>query len=273
MSEVQVTYLQWEQSLAGLGWKSPYPETLWGQLGGGEAQMVSPAKVAELVSAQGWTAQHADSIWAAVQSPQPTAQASVQPAVPLAQMPWESASVPEQISEIPTKPADEKKPSKRMPSLSPLFLRRLGASLIDALVFAAALLLVCKLGKIPLKLALGGQPPGSLSMQMLLCFVTVSAIMVLYFSWSMRRSAHQGQSIGKQLMKLRLLSQSGQQLATSKLLLRQGILIVAAPWLMAWVLNQLLWPAGFVAAAFLLLASCAGYSLADRIIPASTKAA
>ena len=273
MSELQVTYLQWEQSLAGLGWKSPYPETLWGQLGGGEAQMVSPAKVAELVSAQGWTAQHADSIWAAVQSPQPTAQASVQPAVPLAQMPWESASVPEQISEIPAKPADEKKPSKRMPSLSPLFLRRLGASLIDALVFAAALLLVCKLGKIPLKLALGGQSPGSLSMQMLLCFVTVSAIMVLYFSWSMRRSAHQGQSIGKQLMKLRLLSQSGQQLATSKLLLRQGILIVAAPWLMAWVLNQLLWPAGFVAAAFLLLASCAGYSLADRIIPASTKAA
>lgn len=261
--ELSISYPQWEQTLTDIGWGSPYPQELWARLGGGEALILEKERVYELTASLGWSPEHASMLWKAVEAASspltpPTAPAEAnRPA-----MPWESVPAPEPAERQSPKKLSVPKPSGV--DLTAAF-RRLAASLVDGLVFLAALLAVCQLGKLPVAAALGKDGPGDLKLQLLLAVVTVTAVMLLYFSWSMRRPAHPGQSLGKQLLSLRVVCSDGSPVSSRQVLLREGVGVVLVPWIVAWGLNMALWPLGSLAAVAFLFASLLGLGLADRI--------
>lgn len=264
--ELSISYPQWEQALTDIGWGSPYPLELWTRLGGGDSLMLEKDRVYSLTASLGWSPEHANRLWSAVESA--SSPLSPPPLTPVAKadttrsMPWESTPAPEPAEQKSSKKISLPKHSGLDLSLAP---KRLAASLVDGLFFLASLLAVCQLGKLPVAAALGQQGPGDLKLQLLLTIVTVTAVMLLYFSWSMRRPAHPGQSLGKQALALRVVCSDGSPVSPRQVLLREGFGVVLAPWVVAWGLDMALWPLGLLAAASFLVASLLGLGLADRI--------
>lgn len=241
---ITLSYPQWHQALTVLGWGDPYPANLWGYLGGGEIVSLDRARVDSLAASLGWSGDHAHQLWTAVSGQGP--------------MPWEQPPKPSSSAPKTSTPAPPKRPELAF------MLRRLAGALVDGAVFGAALLLVCSLGKVSLGVAVGREAPSGAWPQLLLVMLTVTAVMLLYFSWSMRRPSAPGQSLGKQLFSLRVVCSDGSPVSARQVLLRQGLGVVLLPWLVVWGLNLLIWPLGLAAGFLMLLLSAWGVGLADR---------
>jgi len=261
---VIVAYSQFSNALSGLGWTEPYPEQLWAALGGGEAISLDGQMLAELALSLGWSEEHGQQMWQAIQS-------VGQQLAAAAEMPWEQPTPPSEekpvLSSSPpvsVQSSDSLTGSMSLSSTS-LFLRRLAAALVDGLVFVAGLLAVCRLGQLPLAVAIGQHPPGELKIQLVLAMGAVTAIMLLYFSWSMHRPTRQGQSLGKQVFSLRVVSCNGLPISARQVLIRQGAGVVLIPWIAVWAFNMIFLPAGLLVGLILLLLSGFGLGLADRI--------
>ena len=266
-ASVLISYAEWQQIMFTLGWSDPYPDQLWTAIGGGSQQTVDANKVAQLVAGLGWSAAHAEAIWRAVQNAsapvaiddQPTqsaiSAAASQPAP--AAMPWEQNVV----SSPPQ--AEPSSPTRRLSAELPA--RRLLAALVDGLIWLLVAFAVLKLAGLDLGQLSGRSSDSAQLAQLALSALTISAIMLLLFYWTMRRPSHVGQTLGKQLANLKVCNQEGGELSAKALLLREGLMVLVLPWIACWLLNSLIWPLGLVVVAAWLAASLLGKAPQDLV--------
>jgi len=266
-ASVLISYADWQQIMFALGWSDPYPDQLWTAIGGGPQQTVDANKVAQLVAGLGWSAAHAEAIWRAVQNAsapvaldaQPTQAAMPAPAAQPAPaaMPWEQGVVSRPQQAEPSSPA--KSFSVELPA------RRLLAAFVDGMIWLLVAFAVLKLAGLDVGQLSGRSSDSSQLAQLALSALTISAIMLLFFYWTMRRPSHVGQTLGKQLANLKVCNQDGGELSTKALLVREGVMILVLPWIACWLLNSLIWPLGLVVVAAWLVASLIGKAPQDLV--------
>jgi len=300
MAIITVPKTTWDAALGSLGWHGPIGDSLWENFGGGSSQDLNWTLVYRTVMSFGWTQQHAEALWKALAAhsvpvpPEPTTiqadehiqldpveqivQVASQTEVPSA--PWERQVIEDPLEEPvkQEKPRRKQKSSKEPKAAKPartkkefkapemgIVPKRLAAVAIDGIIVIA-------LGFVA-SMALGLQPSDMLGKaaegvditNVLLAGLLMSALSGAYFILTMKRPDYLGQSVGKQVMGLKIVRQDTDPVDPRTVIMRQVVGAVLLPWLILWQANNIMYPVGYLALAVLLLVSLRGRGVPDMI--------
>jgi len=217
MSQLAVSQEQWFQCFHGLGWNSPLPEQTWQQLGGGPGQYLDWPTVYGLINGIGWSDEHAKTLWLQLQAlldpPEPQPVPVTQQPMQAAHNSWEQTVRPSAQSFDPYS-QDLRSPAGWLP--------RVGAALLDLGVLIVPFAVIT--------MVIAGASASSITSSSgfgfasLLAAILCLSIFTAYARFLNSRSGeHQGQTLGKQVTKVRVVREDGRPLDTRTILMREGL--------------------------------------------------
>lgn len=296
MATITIQKTTWDSALASLGWSGPIGDSLWEHFGGGVRQDLSWELTYRTVMSVGWTQNHAEVLWKALAAhsvpvpPEPTvvqadpsavpepaeqiAQIATQNEAPLA--PWERQTTEDPLEEPqpkakkakPAKAAKAKPPKAKREFKAPemgIVPKRLVAALVDgAVVVALGFVASMAVGIKPMDM-LGKAAAGVDITNVLLAGVLMSVLAGVYFVLLMKRPERIGQSLGKQIVGIKVVRQDTDPIDPRTIVMRQVVGVVLLPWLILWQANNIMYPLGYLALAVLLLVSLRGRGVPDLV--------
>ena len=207
MNRLPVSREQWFQSFQSLGWGSPLPEQTWQQLGGEAGYYLDWPTVYGLINGIGWSDQHAKTLWLQLQAIQ--APAAPQP---MAARPEIHNQVSDGLTSMPQALSDQ--PAEWLP--------RVGAALLDFAVllvpFAVVTMIIAGASASSITSSSG------FALSSLVAVILCLSIFTGYVRFVYARPGeHQGQTLGKQVTKIRVVREDGGLLDRKTILLREGL--------------------------------------------------
>jgi uncharacterized RDD family membrane protein YckC len=303
MASLHIEKTTWDSALGSLGWQGPIGDSLWAHFGGGTSQDLTWELVYRTIMSVGWTQDHAEVLWKAVAAhmvPVPPEPTTIQPEEPAAinpveqivqvaaqtevqQAPWERQVMEDPLAEPekqekpkkskgksakaakPAKPAKEKsKKEFNAPDLG-LAPKRLIAALVDGfIVVALGFVSSMALGLKPADMV-GKSVAGADITKVLMAGVLMSLLAGAYFVFTMKRPDYLGQSLGKQIMGIKVVRQDTDPVDPRTIIMRQVVGAVLLPWLVLWQVNNYLSPVGYLALVVFLLLSLRGRGVTDLV--------
>jgi len=288
----------WNRACTSLGWQGPTSDSLWEHLGGGSIQDLQWEFVYRTIMSVGWTGEHAEVLWrtlAAHTAPVPPAPDTLAkpPETPAEQIvevvgrsdappaPWErNAAELDMLAVEPEKKKRVKKEKKakaprEKKERQPLDLgdapKRAGAAAIDGVIVVVLgyittfIVQFLSTKPTPPSILLGMTKNPDL-MQSIQSGLVMTILAGVYFFFTMKREDRPGESLGKQVMGLRVVNPGGGPFDAQLILVRQALGVVLIPWFLMWAFNVYLMPGvGFIVLVVLLLLSLRGMGIQDRL--------